>query len=132
MKNNFDMSLKFGANFVHAKRKFSQKKNESYRKKYIKEGLIKNKFLIKTTCPVCKLYNKQTLFIKNGGTYKKCKNCEMIYLDPVFKDVELNNYYKNNHDAQSQISTNEKFFYNRMFGSGFSLIKRSKKKLIIY
>ena len=94
MKKNFDMSLKFGANFVHKKRKFSQKKNENYRKKYIKDGLIKKKFLIKTSCPVCKLYNKQILFIKDGGTYKKCKNCEMIYLDPVFKDDELNNYYK--------------------------------------
>ena len=44
----------------------------------------------------------------------------MIYLDPVFKDDELNNYYKNNHDAQSQISKNETALYNRMFGSGFS------------
>ena len=132
MKKNFDMSLKFGANFVHAKRKFSQKKNENYRKKYIGNGLIKKKFLIKTNCPVCKLNNKQILFIKDGGTYKKCKNCEMIYLDPVFKDNELNNYYKNNHDAQSQISKNEKNFYNKMFSSGFSVIERSKKKLTIY
>ena len=54
MKNNFDMSLKLGANSVHVKRKFSQEKNKNYRKKFIKNGLIKKKFLIKTNCPICK------------------------------------------------------------------------------
>ena len=129
MKNNFDMSLKLGANSVHKKRQFSQQKNENYKKKYLKNGLIKKNFLIKTNCPVCKKHNKETLFNKGGGNYKKCNYCTMIYLDPVFKNNALNNYYKNNHDAQSQISINEKYFYNKMFGSGLNLIKSSKKKI---
>ena len=51
----------------------------------------------------------------------------MIYLDPVFKDDELNNYYKNNHDAQSKYPKMKEIFTIECLVQDFLLLKDQKK-----
>ena len=86
---SFDGSFKLGAKKFHKKRQFAYNLTQIYRKKFFKSGKIKKKLLEKRNCPICKTKNNAILFLKGGGTHKKCKKCEMIYLDPVFKDKEL-------------------------------------------
>lgn len=123
-----DTSLKIGAKKFHQKRIFAQKLSEKYRKKYFKGNNIKKQFLEKRKkCPVCNTENKNILFIKGGGTHKKCKKCEIIYLDPVFKDKKLEEFYRFNDDNQSLVSLNEKKFYYQMFKDGIKFILKKKR-----
>ena len=129
---SFDGSLKLGAKKFHKKRQFAYNLTQIYRKKFFKSGKIKKKLLEKRNCPICETKNNTILFLKGGGTHKKCKKCEMIYLDPVFKDKELENFYKFNIDNQSKVSLNEKKFSLRMFESGIkNIIKRKKIKTLL-
>jgi len=123
----FDASLKLGAKQLHKKRQFGFKQGEKYRKKFMDGPKIKKKLLENRDCPVCKTKNKNVLFIKGGGTHRVCKKCQLIYLNPVFKDKELDNFYKNNIDNQSQVTLNEKDFYIKMFDDGIKYILKKKK-----
>lgn len=40
-------------------------------------------------CPPCKENYESFLFFKDGGRHVKCKECDMVYLNPVFKDENL-------------------------------------------
>ncbi|MDA9186628.1 class I SAM-dependent methyltransferase [Candidatus Pelagibacter sp.] len=124
---NFDNSLKIGAKKFHQQRLFAEKLSQQYRKKFFLGNKIKSSLLERRKCPVCNIKNDDILFIKGGGTHKKCKKCEMIYLDPVFKDKSLEKFYKFNSDHQSLVSLNEKKFYYRMFLDGIKFIQKSKK-----
>lgn len=127
MSGKFDISLKVGAKKFHQNRKKSEKLSKKYRNKYISGNKIKKKFLENRKCPVCNIDNKNALFTKGGGVHKKCQKCEIIYLDPVFKDKSLENFYKFNIDNQSQTSLNEKKFYLQMFKDGIKSILKIKK-----
>lgn len=124
-KNNFDLSLKIGAKKLHDSRKKFYRAANRYHNKFLnKNGMIKENYLENRLCPLCK--NKgRFLFYKNGGTYKICDNCEMIYLDPCFKDFELVKYYKNMHNMQSTTIKNEEKFYKKIYNYGLSLIKKN-------
>lgn len=74
-------------------------------------------------CPVCHVNHEQFIFHKDGGRYVKCMDCEMIYLNPVFKDEHLENHYRNNHDCQSEIATNESEFYTALYTKGLHAIQ---------
>jgi 2-polyprenyl-3-methyl-5-hydroxy-6-metoxy-1,4-benzoquinol methylase len=74
-------------------------------------------------CPVCHENHEQFLFIKDGGTHVKCTSCDMIYLNPVFKDENLENHYRNNHDCQSEIATNESEFYTALYTKGLHALQ---------
>jgi len=127
-KITYDMALAVGTKKLHSGRKFMYDAVEATHRKYIgKNSFYKTKFLEKRSCPLCNSKKKNTLFKKRGGIYRKCKNCELVYLDPVFKDKELSKYYKNLHDAQSIVTKNESNFYKRIYTLGLKAIEKFKK-----
>ncbi len=90
-----------------------------------KTGLIKNKFLEHRNCPSCGSKNNRKLLNKNGGTYVVCNNCEMIFINPVFKDKDLETHYRNNHSVRSEISLQEMDFLKYIFGKGLKLASKN-------
>ena len=87
-------------------------------------GGIKKKYLERRNCPVCDKNQPNFLFYKNGGCYNICKECSMIYLNPVFKQTELKKYYEQNHSFQAKAHKNEKTFYKNIYNSGIAQIKK--------
>lgn len=129
---SFDASLKLGSKKLHEKRELALDLDRKYRKKFFVSGTIKKSLVEKRDCPICKFKNKKILFVKDGGTHKKCKKCEIIYLDPAFKDKELENFYKFNVDSQSTITANEKAFYIKMYSGGIkNILKKRKIKTLL-
>ena len=127
-KNNINLVTKNDARKLHSGRKFMYLEVENTHKKYLsKNGEYHKKLLEKRNCPLCSYSLKNYLFQKRGGHYVKCNSCGLVYLDPVFKDRELNIYYKNLHDAQSKVTKNESEFYRRIYLRGLKLIERFKK-----
>ncbi|MCG6202434.1 hypothetical protein KSO91_14490, partial [Psychromonas antarctica] len=107
---------------IHAKRSVLYQASINNHNKYIDQntGLFATKFVEKRDCPVCKSASYSNIFSKEGGTYVKCKTCQMIFLNPVFTDEALNNYYKNNHALQSDIVENDQEFYFSIYNKGLN------------
>jgi 2-polyprenyl-3-methyl-5-hydroxy-6-metoxy-1,4-benzoquinol methylase len=105
---------------IHQKRLKMHLANVADREKYInpQTNSFFDTLLELRDCPVCHENHEQFLFIKDGGTHVKCTVCDMIYLNPVFKDENLENHYRNNHDCQSEIATNESEFYTALYTKG--------------
>tara|TARA_B100000768_G_scaffold172847_1_gene181490 strand:- start:564 stop:1544 length:981 start_codon:yes stop_codon:yes gene_type:complete len=128
-KKNTNLNLKISAKRLHAGRKFMYNEIEKTHKKYLsKSGEYKQRFLESRNCPLCLKSLKNYLFQKRGGHYVRCNNCGLVHLDPVFKDKELNTYYKNLHNAQSKVVKNENDFYRRIYSRGLELIHIFKRK----
>lgn len=51
-----------------------------------------------------------------------CSSCEMIYVNPVFKDHALEYYYQNNHSMQAYSHDSETDFYKQIYTSGVSQV----------
>lgn len=77
-------------------------------------GLFSTRYTEERNCPVCDSSHDLKLFDKEGGTYVKCRDCMMIYLNPVFNDDALTDYYERNHTIQSEIveSDTDNFYVN--------------------
>jgi len=128
-RKKIDMALVVGAQKLHSGRKFMYNEIDKTHKKYFgKDGFYKKQFLHKRNCPLCHSKQKNILFKKRGGLYNKCINCNLVYLSPVFKDVELSKYYQNLHDAQSKVTKNESYFYRNIYTEGLRAIEKFKKK----
>lgn len=99
-------------------------KCDAYRQSFVnpETGLLREDLLDSRNCPCCDSPIKSTLFVKNGGTYVKCNNCSMVFLDPVFKDNELIKYYENNNTAQAVAHEEEDSFYRQIYGLGLASI----------
>src|SRR5262249_391813 len=57
----------------------------------------------------------------------RCDDCEMCYLNPVFTDEALTQFYLHNNTVQSQVVKNESEFYRRILGKGLTTISRFVK-----
>jgi len=78
-------------------------------------------------CPVCNGNEYVTMFNKAGGTYVKCSACTMVYLNPVFSDDSLKDYYQNNHTEQSEVvESDQDNFYVQLYNQGLNSILQSK------
>lgn len=110
------------------KRKILWNSSVSRHNKYINRttGLFDAKFIEDRHCPVCQKNSSRFLFHRHGGTYVKCTDCEMIYLNPVFKDEYLNEFYSTNHAVQSQIVEEDLSFYHSIYSKGLDLIKENR------
>ena len=116
-------------NKIHEGRKFSYDIIEATHKKCLnKKGFNKSKYLEKRNCPICKNKKYRYLFKKRGGIYVCCKNCNMVYLNPVFKNKSLILHYKNLCDLQSAIIKNENRFYIKIYTKGLNAIEKYKKR----
>lgn len=93
-------------------------------------GLIADKHTENRDCPVCSSSKKTTMFDKEGGTYVKCSSCSMVYLNPVFTDDELTNYYQSNHSVQSEIvETDSDDFYSKLYTQGLDKVLSENRQL---
>ncbi|MDD5400646.1 MAG: class I SAM-dependent methyltransferase [Sulfurimonas sp.] len=115
---------------IHQERLKMHHANMEKRKIYLSKNTdgFKEELLEERTCPTCKTEYEQFLFFKDGGRYVKCQECKMIYLNPVFKDEHLENHYRNNHDFQSEIVSNDSEFYTKLYSKGLRAIEKVTEK----
>ena len=94
-------------------------------KKYInmETGIFKEEFVEYRHCPVCSKDNYRAIFSKEGGTYVKCLGCGMVYINPVFTDDALKDYYEKNHSVQAQIVEEGDSFYKKIYTQGLDSIE---------
>ncbi|HXH73884.1 MAG TPA: class I SAM-dependent methyltransferase [Bacteriovoracaceae bacterium] len=86
-------------------------------------GLFKKEFVEDRPCPTCGSLKDVKLFNKSGGTYVRCTACEMVYLNPAFKDSALEEYYRGNHTLQAAIVAQDYGFYRDLYEKGLSGFK---------
>jgi len=106
---------------LHKKRMKMWNESIDNHKKYIdpKTGVFFDKYTITRTCPVCSSNNEVEIFQKEGGRYVKCIDCTMIYLNPVFKDSSIKEYYESNHTEQSEVvESDTDSFYKNIYNGG--------------
>lgn len=84
-------------------------------------GIFKDEFTEKRDCPVCKKDMSNKLFSKEGGQYVKCLDCNMIYLNPVFTDEALTQYYRDNKVEQGLVVADDMSFYAKLYKQGLAL-----------
>jgi len=95
----------------------------------LKTGHFQEKYTEHRNCPVCRKDNAIKMFNKEGGTYVKCTHCDMVYLNPVFTDEALEEYYQKNHSIQSEIvETDPDGFYVNIYNRGLDSIQKVQKQ----
>lgn len=114
---------------LHNKRKKMWEASMANHRKYIDSasGLFADRFVENRPCPVCDVDSEIFLFAKEGGQYKKCTRCDIVYLNPVFKDKYLEEYYRANHDLQSEIVEEDSEFYIDLYEKGLRSIEKVVK-----
>src|SRR5687768_16996821 len=129
-QRNEDMALAVGAKALHEGRQFMYSEAERYHNTFKDPatGLFRKELLEERACPVCGKDNFLPLFIKGGGSYVKCKSCHMCYLNPVFTDEALADFYQNNNTIQSAVVKNESDFYRRIYGKGLDTVEKLASK----
>lgn len=112
---------------LHEKRQDMWNASISQHENYIDKntGLFDEKYMETRPCPVCGSTNERFLFHKEGGTYVKCNDCEMVFLNPVLKDEFLMEYYSSAHDFQSKTVSADPDFYSSIYLKGLELLKNS-------
>lgn len=111
---------------LHKKRMKMWEESMSNHKKYIdaETGIFMDKYTEYRACPVCDSDNDLEMFYKEGGRYVKCRNCGMVYINPVFKDFALKDYYESNHTEQSEVVENDTDnFYVNIYTNGLNDIQ---------
>lgn len=113
---------------LHKQRQAMYDAADRYRKSFIdaNTGLINSRFTERRNCPVCGSGQHRALFQKNGGQYVMCTSCEMLFLNPVFRDEQLAEYYKSNNAMQAVAHENESAFYRRIYNVGLNQIAKVK------
>jgi 2-polyprenyl-3-methyl-5-hydroxy-6-metoxy-1,4-benzoquinol methylase len=122
--NPEDMALAVGAKALHEGRQFMYEQARQYHHSFM-EGMTKlfrPEFLEMRNCPVCNANDYRKLWVKEGGTYVKCNSCQMCYLNPVFTDSALKDFYNGNNTVQSEVVENESDFYRRLYERGLKAI----------
>ena len=123
--------MKNKAKNLHLQRKFSYDAIELGHQKYMdrKNSMYKRKYLeTRKKCPCCHSKNFRIIFKKRGSYYNICDNCNLVFLNPVFKDKELLKYYMDLHQSQAKIVKNEAPFYRKIFTKGLMSIQKFKKQ----
>jgi len=83
-------------------------------------GFFRDEFEEERDCPACQQKQSNKLFMKSGGQYVKCLSCEMVYLNPVFTDEALVQYYTNNEIEQGVVVADDMSFYNELYSQGLA------------
>lgn len=91
-------------------------------------GLFDRKWTEFRPCPVCGNDNFVKIFEKEGGEYVKCLHCAMVYINPVFTDDAITDYYLTNHSVQSEIVENSDSFYIDLYNQGLDSIEKISSK----
>lgn len=113
---------------LHEKRMKIWDQSMDNHNKYIdsETGLFFKKYTRDRNCPVCNSNNELTIFSKAGGTYVKCSDCDMVYLNPVFTDEAIVEYYQTNHTEQAElVESDTDSFYIDIYNGGLDDIKKN-------
>jgi SAM-dependent methyltransferase len=87
-------------------------------------GLFRDELTEKRNCPACQNDQNNKLFIKEGGQYVKCTGCQMVYLNPVFTDESLAEYYTNNKVEQGVVVAGDISFYQKLYNQGLAAAQK--------
>lgn len=122
--NDVDMALSLGAKKLHEGRKFMYEEGEKYNNQFIdpETGLYKENLMESRICPVCNSDKHREIFFKKGGRYVACQKCGMIFLNPVFTDAALTEFYSGNLATQAGVVANESEFYEKIYSKGLTTI----------
>lgn len=109
---------------LHLQRKFTYNKIKEYHKRFLdkKTNIFSKKYTSLRNCPVCNHNGYISIFNKSGGIYVKCGRCSMVFLNPVFKESSLKEYYKNLNTDQAKIISKESKFYREVYSLGLKKI----------
>jgi SAM-dependent methyltransferase len=115
---------------LHAQRKTMYEETDQYRNSFLdpNTGLLNEQYMEERSCPVCGSSRHDLLFTKNGGSYVRCTGCAMVFLNPVFTDASLTDYYRHNTTGQAAAHNSEEEFYRRIYTQGFEVIERHVKQ----
>jgi 2-polyprenyl-3-methyl-5-hydroxy-6-metoxy-1,4-benzoquinol methylase len=118
------------AKSLHQNRNRMYKDSDLYRKSFIdpSTGIMDRIYVENRSCPVCGSSSCSEIFVKNGGIYVSCNECTMIFLNPVFKDKDLLNYYQNNNSNQALAHESESDFYRKIYSAGLNNIAAVKRE----
>ena len=83
-------------------------------------GFFRDEFIEERACPACQKNQTNKLFVKSGGQYVKCISCAMVYLNPVFTDESLIQYYTNNKVEQGIVVADDMSFYHELYSQGLT------------
>ena len=86
-------------------------------------GRFASRFLEDRDCPSCGLSAFRHLFDKSGGSYCRCRECGMVFLNPAFTDDELVAYYRGNHAVQGEVVEGDRAFYDGLYRAGLGRIE---------
>lgn len=117
---------------LHEKRMKMWDESIENHKKYInpQTGLFFDKHVRQRKCPVCESDSCKNIFSKEGGMYVKCEDCSMVYLNPVFKDEAIVQYYQTNHTEQSKVvESDTDNFYINIYNGGLDSIENFGQNL---
>ncbi|MBL8371783.1 MAG: class I SAM-dependent methyltransferase [Burkholderiaceae bacterium] len=111
---------------LHQQRQHMYDETDRYRKSFIDPatGQLRENLLELRVCPVCGSSSQHGLFSKNGGHYVRCDDCSMVYLNPVFTDSALTDYYRHNTGVQAMAHESEADFYRRIYSAGMDMVQR--------
>jgi SAM-dependent methyltransferase len=87
-------------------------------------GLFRDEFVENRACPACQKNQSSKLFTKEGGQYVKCVSCQMVYLNPVFTDESLVQYYMNNKVEQGIVVAEDISFYEKLYNQGLTTAQK--------
>lgn len=107
---------------LHQIRKKMWEASMGNHKKYMnwETGRFDSSFMENRECPVCGSSEQRVLFRKSGGEYVTCTKCAMVFLNPVFKNSYLEEYYGQNNDVQSEIVEIDSDFYRALYIRGIN------------
>lgn len=116
---------------VHKTRELYWQRDMLSHSRFIDEatGLFEDKYVEERVCPVCDSDQSRFLFLKTGGIHVQCESCEMVYLNPVFKDEALTKFYQENHTGQSEMVDDDVEFYGAIYNQGLDLVKKSNPNI---
>ncbi|NQT00272.1 MAG: class I SAM-dependent methyltransferase [Candidatus Omnitrophica bacterium] len=110
-RNEFDASLVYGT------RKFNlmtrREEHLNYRKDHDnqwtdpKTGIIADKFSESRDCPLCGKNQPEVLFIKAGFPHARCKECDLVYANPILNLEEYKKWCSHEDSWQMVLETDE-------------------------
>jgi SAM-dependent methyltransferase len=126
MSNNKSTSERSLTREMHLKRKAMWDASMDNHQRYLdpETQLFADAHVEERTCPACDSSEHRFLFNKSGGSYVACNQCKMVYLNPVFKDDVLENYYRNNHQLQGETVAADIEFYAKLYRKGLDSVEQ--------
>lgn len=97
-------------------------------------GSLKKELIVERNCPICneKPINSRVIFLKDGFSYRKCKNCSLVYVSPMLKEKVLKEIYEKSEYNKSWmkvlLNPIEQKFNQPKFQNGLKDIEKLSRK----